>query len=476
MWKDGEPVWIQAPELPTITSDLEDSTYIWEGTSYTLYVTAASPDEGILTYQWKKNGIDIEGATKSTLTIENASAADAGQYQVMVRNENSKGGQSDPVSSNSCAVEIRSFQELTVNSNGYGGDWTKETVTFVLSNGMVSGLKGYEYFFSNENAAPDADSLDWHTCEGAGQDTVIFDEETDGYCWFRAKSRDGLTGTAEGPIRVRIDRTVPIMGQPVVVENSITENTVIFTLAADDTASGIGAIRYLVRKASDAVPTAEEMGSGLLYNGNSAQISDLEANTEYMIYGAALDAAGNWSAIVSTGITTTPGAGVPSDTGNESIHDSSSSDSILSSLPPNYHGGTQVVDNIRLPDYVVVGTWTQTTNGWTFTDRSGTVYKNTWGAIYNPSTNVKGGQNAFDWFRFDENGIMITGWYTDTDGNVYCFSPESDGRQGAMVTGWVLIDRKWYYFNEQPDGTRGCLLRDTDTPDGYHVDINGVRI
>ena len=69
---------------------------------------------------------------------------------------------------------------------------------------------------------------------------------------------------------------------------------------------------------------------------------------------------------------------------------------------------------------------------------------------------------------------MVTGWYQDGDGNSYYLNPNSDGTLGRMVTGWQLIDEKWYYFNEISDGKRGALLKNTTTPDGYVVDENGV--
>ena len=68
---------------------------------------------------------------------------------------------------------------------------------------------------------------------------------------------------------------------------------------------------------------------------------------------------------------------------------------------------------------------------------------------------------------------MQTGWFTDADGRVYYLNPVSDGTQGAMATGWKLIDGYWYYFNEISDGYKGALSVNTVTPDGYQVDGQG---
>jgi hypothetical protein len=54
------------------------------GGSVTLSVTASGVPAP--TYQWKRDGSDLPGATNSTLVLSNVSAADAGLYKVVVRN------------------------------------------------------------------------------------------------------------------------------------------------------------------------------------------------------------------------------------------------------------------------------------------------------------------------------------------------------------------------------------------------------
>ncbi|MCD7996358.1 MAG: leucine-rich repeat protein [Clostridiales bacterium] len=78
------------------------------------------------------------------------------------------------------------------------------------------------------------------------------------------------------------------------------------------------------------------------------------------------------------------------------------------------------------------------------------------------------------WYHFNEEGYMQTGWFTDLDGNKYYLSPDEGSTQGGMVIGWQLIENKWYYFNMISDGTKGRLLFNTVTPDGYTVGADGV--
>lgn len=131
-----------------------------------------------------------------------------------------------------------------------------------------------------------------------------------------------------------------------------------------------------------------------------------------------------------------------------------------------------------LPSNVAKGNWAADANGnWKFTDENGAPYVNRWGAVENPYANAQEGAQNYGWFRFDENGNMITGWFTDPeDGNTYYMNPESDGTQGMMMTGWVTIDGKEYYFNPESDGTQGRMYRNETTPDGHRVDENGAKI
>ena len=68
---------------PTITTQPKSQT-VNEGDSVTFSVTASGTTP--LSYQWKKDGSNISGATGSSYTISNAKSGDAGSYTVMVSN------------------------------------------------------------------------------------------------------------------------------------------------------------------------------------------------------------------------------------------------------------------------------------------------------------------------------------------------------------------------------------------------------
>ena len=138
-------------------------------------------------------------------------------------------------------------------------------------------------------------------------------------------------------------------------------------------------------------------------------------------------------------------------------------------------GSTSGGPGSSLPSYVVKGEWSMLNGFWHFSDASGNACINNWVAAYNPYA-VSGQQN-YDWFRFDQFGNMLTGWFTDADGSRYYLNPLSDGTLGKMLTGWVWIPdetgvQRCYYLNPNSDGYRGKMLTNT-VVDGYTIDANG---
>ncbi|MBQ2402149.1 MAG: peptidase A26, partial [Lachnospiraceae bacterium] len=156
------------------------------------------------------------------------------------------------------------------------------------------------------------------------------------------------------------------------------------------------------------------------------------------------------------------------DGNQDSTVDDSSGDNTAETTKPKKAPAVEAA----LPEYVSYGQWTSAEGKWTFADSNGEVYKNKWAAVVNPYAKKEAGQSVFDWFFFDVNGHMMTGWIFE-GGRWYYLNPVSDGTQGRMMTGWQLIDGKWYYLNTVSDGTKGAMLADAWI-DGYYVDANGV--
>src|SRR5690606_9215686 len=60
------------------TAPTNEVAYI--GSSVT--IRSAASGTGALTYQWRKNGVDISGATQASLTLPSVRSSDAGEYAV----------------------------------------------------------------------------------------------------------------------------------------------------------------------------------------------------------------------------------------------------------------------------------------------------------------------------------------------------------------------------------------------------------
>lgn len=130
-------------------------------------------------------------------------------------------------------------------------------------------------------------------------------------------------------------------------------------------------------------------------------------------------------------------------------------------------GGSRPASNNTIAG-TLAGQWQMNETGWWFRLDDGSYAVNSWQYVaYN---------GVARWYRFDANGYICKGWFTDADGHRYYLNPVSDGLMGSMLTGWQQIDGIWYYFNTVSDGTQGALLVNTTTPDGYNVDANGQWI
>ena len=155
------------------------------------------------------------------------------------------------------------------------------------------------------------------------------------------------------------------------------------------------------------------------------------------------------------------------------------------------------------------GSWRQDEKGIWFERAASGYPKNCWSFIDGK------------WFHFNAEGYLTLGWYLSEDGKWYYCAPDKtlgtpigamytgwlkdgadgywyylDPNTGEMLTGWREIKGQWYYLNPETLGDsgwmqdsstkqwnynvkavmpKGALYVNTQTPDGYFVDENGVR-
>ena len=112
----------------------------------------------------------------------------------------------------------------------------------------------------------------------------------------------------------------------------------------------------------------------------------------------------------------------------------------------------------------VRGNWFMSGNKWQFSDENGNDYKNTW--AYIDISNNPMNQNA-DWYRFDENGNVMTGYYFAED-RVYYFD---DGAKNKNDAGKMLVGWHWL---PSPDGGYCCYYFDMSAENKGVLVTNGI--
>ena len=118
---------------PTITTQPKSQT-VNVGSSVTFSVTATGTEP--LSYQWKKNGSDISGATVSTYKISSVTTGDAGSYTVTV--SNSAGSVTSSAATLTVNVPV-TLSSITINgsSSVNVGSTATYTCTATYSNGAT---------------------------------------------------------------------------------------------------------------------------------------------------------------------------------------------------------------------------------------------------------------------------------------------------------------------------------------------------
>ena len=91
-------------------------------------------------------------------------------------------------------------------------------------------------------------------------------------------------------------------------------------------------------------------------------------------------------------------------------------------------------------------------------DKQGAMFCKRWAEVpYN---------GTVEWYYFDENGYMVTGWRMVNNKWYYL------GNDGKMVTGWKQIGGVWYYMDA--DGAMATGWRQTAPGQWYYLNANGA--
>jgi len=114
------------------------------GAPLNLSVTATGA--GTLTYQWRKGGVNINGATSSSYQVTTAAVADAGSYDVVITSACGN------ITSNSVTVTVnpKPVADYTFTAAQCPGTSYTYTSTSTVSAGSIS---GYDWSFGNTNTS-----------------------------------------------------------------------------------------------------------------------------------------------------------------------------------------------------------------------------------------------------------------------------------------------------------------------------------
>ncbi len=151
-------------EVPTITEQPQDAARCDNGTDSITFSVAAEPLDG-LSYQWRKDGVDIPDATGDTYEIPVVVMADAGEYDVVVTNP------CGPTCSDSATLIVVDEGPSIVDSPENQAACVTQTVTFTVTADGPEPLS-YEWYHNGqliEDATDSSYTIDSAELEDAGE-------------------------------------------------------------------------------------------------------------------------------------------------------------------------------------------------------------------------------------------------------------------------------------------------------------------
>jgi uncharacterized protein (TIGR03437 family) len=177
--------------------------------------SVAAAGAGILSYQWRKNGVALSGATNSSFNINGVTAADAGNYDVAIT------GGCGTVTSNVATLTINALPELpAINAPA--------SVCANSTNNQASGpagASGYEWTISNGTIT-----------SGATAQTVNYTAGATGNVTLTLRVTNTATCAASNVLSISINSAPTVAAQP--ADQTVCDNSAAtFTAAANNTAT-----------------------------------------------------------------------------------------------------------------------------------------------------------------------------------------------------------------------------------------------
>ena len=128
-----------ATGAPTITVQPAATKTNTFGSADTLTVTATTSDGGTLSYQWRKNGSNISGATSNNLVFSSLVLSDAATYSVVVTNTLAGTAETSTSTSSVLTVNPRPITVTPSASTKIYGSANPTLSGFTISGGLIGG-------------------------------------------------------------------------------------------------------------------------------------------------------------------------------------------------------------------------------------------------------------------------------------------------------------------------------------------------
>ena len=201
---------------PVITAQPVTTQALCEGVPASFSVTATGT---ALTYQWKKNGVNIGGATASTYTIPSIVTADGGTYTVMI-----SGTCTPPVTSNGSVLTVRELPEILAGPASQTV-CAGAAVTFSVNVGVTTNPT-YQWL---KNGSP---------IGGATNPTYSIASVTTGDAGNYSVTVNGICGSpvTSGNAALIVNTSPVITGQPIATQSLCEGVPASFTVTATGTA------------------------------------------------------------------------------------------------------------------------------------------------------------------------------------------------------------------------------------------------
>jgi hypothetical protein len=212
---------------PAIVTPPADATILAGGNAaFTVTATGTAP----LTYQWKKNGVNIAGANSATLNLNNVSATDAASYTVVVGN-----AAGSATSSAAVLTVLLPPAIVTPPVNQFGALGSTVNVSVTASG---TGPLSYQWF-QHGVALADGGNISGATTANLTI-TGLTTNELDTYFVVITNAYGSVTSAS---VNITIN-AAPIIIVPPTSQIAARSNNVVFTV----TATGTGPLAYQWRK------------------------------------------------------------------------------------------------------------------------------------------------------------------------------------------------------------------------------------